>query len=97
MNCSSWFWLFESKIAGARNDRGRREDHVAVELLILPVAIGVDQANGRTAADIPRQGAVKAPLLVVDVGSQKLVELAVVEVGVGSAEEAAEERPLRVR
>ena len=72
--------------AGPRQDGRRREDHVTVELVVLPVAIVVDQANGRTAADIPRQGAVDAPLLVIDVGSDELVHVVVVEVGVRSAE-----------
>ena len=39
--------------AGPRQDRRRREEHVTVELLILPIAIVVDEANRRTAADIP--------------------------------------------
>jgi hypothetical protein len=81
----------------ARDERGRRKDDVAVELVVRPVAIGVDQADGRAAANVPRQGAVESPLLIVDVGGEILVQLVVVHVGVGRTKEAAKESPLRIR
>ncbi|GEM_PF-3991086 len=73
--------------AAPRRERHRQEDDVAVELVIGPLAIAVDQAQRRSARDFERGGARYAPILVEQPRGDRLVHHPVVQIGVGAAAE----------